>query len=316
MSPLPFLRVAVGVIRNSNGEVLIARRSATQHQGDLWEFPGGKIKPGESTRTALARELAEELGIVVRHSTPLIRIPYAYEDRQVLLEVETVTDYQGKPQGLEGQPLAWRAPAQMAADEFPAANRAIITALKLPSAYVISSDCDDPARWLGQLDRVLASGAGLIQFRVRGAQAMREQLARETLRRCHAVSARLLINADDGLAEQIGADGVHLTAAQLTSAAVPPRQAGGWLAASCHDPEELRQAAALGVDFAVLSPVALTPSHPNATPLGWARFAEWVADAPMPVFALGGMQPDDAAIARAKGGQGVAGISGFWPPAV
>lgn len=316
MSSLPFLRVAVGVIRNAQGQVLIAKRAAKQHQGGLWEFPGGKIESGESTAAALARELAEELGIAVHSSAPLIRIPYRYPDRQVVLEVEEITDWQGEPRGLEGQPIVWRAPAKMVVDEFPAANRAIITALQLPCEYVISPDCDDPARWLRQLDEVLVRGASLIQFRVRGAQAMRERLAREALRRCHAVSARLLINADERLAEQIGADGVHLTAAQLASKTGLSRSAGGWLAASCHHPEELQQAAAIGADFAVLSPVAPTASHPQATPLGWTRFAQWVAEAPMPVFALGGMQPDDAAIACAMGGQGVAGISGFWPQAV
>lgn len=311
-----FLRVAVGVVRNRQGEVLIAKRSAAQHQGGLWEFPGGKIEPGESTHAALARELAEELGIVVRHSTPVIRIPYAYADRQVVLEVEAVTAYQGEPQGLEGQPLAWCAPEQMSVDDFPAANRAIIAALKLPSEYVISPDCDQPKEWLSGLDAVLASGARLIQFRVQGPSHTREPLAREALRRCHAASARLLVNTDGALAEQIGADGLHLNAAQLASETVPPGAAGRWLAASCHNPKELRQAAALGVDFAVLSPVAPTASHPQATALGWARFAQWVAEAPMPVFALGGMQPGDAVRARAEGGQGVAGISGFWPQAV
>ncbi len=313
MSVLPLLRVAVGVIRNRQGEVLIARRAASQHQGGLWEFPGGKIEPGESTAAALVRELAEELGITVHSSTPLIRIPYQYPDRQVVLEVEEITNWQGEPAGLEGQPLAWCWPGQMATEDFPAANRAIITALKLPSEYVISPDCEDPTRWLAELDTVLAHGARLIQFRVRGEPSMREPLAEEALRRCQATSAQMLVNADAELAQRIGADGVHLTAAQLTTASVPARSSAGWLAASCHDPAELRRAVALGVDFAVLSPVAVTASHPQATPLGWAVFGQWVAEAPIPVFALGGMQPADTVKARAAGGQGVAGISGFWP---
>jgi len=314
MADWPFLRVAVGVIRNAAGDVLIAKRSSTQHQGGLWEFPGGKIESGESTGAALKRELAEELGIFVGNSRPLIRIPYVYPDRRVCLEVEEVIDYQGEPQGLEDQPLAWCSPERMRAVDFPAANQPIITALQLPLTYVISPDCEDPGRWLQELEACLAAGARLVQMRVTGPMQQREALGREAIQRCHSASARLMINHDFALAERIGADGVHLTAAQLHTGAQAGRPPSGWLSASCHDPQELRLAATLGVDFAVLSPVAATRSHPQAVPLGWETFADWVAEAPMPVYALGGMRPDDIESARAHGGQGVAGISGFWPP--
>jgi 8-oxo-dGTP diphosphatase len=81
--------------------------------------------------------------------------------------------------------------------------------------------------------------------------------------------------------------------------------------ASCHDARELDHAARLGADFATLSPVQRTASHPDVQPLGWDRFARWVADARLPVYALGGVGPPDLARARAAGAQGVAGIRGF-----
>jgi 8-oxo-dGTP diphosphatase len=89
-------------------------------------------------------------------------------------------------------------------------------------------------------------------------------------------------------------------------------KAGKWLAASCHDPQELAQAARIGVDFAVLSPVAATPGHHRAAPLGWQRFAELVEQVNLPVFALGGMRPEHLAIAWQHGGQGIAAVRALW----
>ena len=309
------LRVAVGVVHDRHGRVLVARRAAHSHQGGCWEFPGGKVEVGESVSMALRRELAEELGIRVRHCQPLMRIAHDYADRRVILEVRRVERWSGTARGREGQPIEWRRPDALVAADFPAANRGIINALRLPAHYVISADCQSPTAWLAALDGVLARGERLIQFRVRGTAQRRRQLAGQALMRCRAAAARLLINADIDLAVSLGADGVHLTSRELGRLSERPLAPGQWVAASCHDPRELQRAAELGVDFVVLSPVAPTPSHPGARPIGWARFGEWAAASALPVFALGGMRPADTARAREQGGQGVAGISGFWTAA-
>lgn len=307
------LQVAVGVVRDAAGRILIAQRSVARHQGGYWEFPGGKIEPTESVGQALARELAEELDIQVTATRPLIRIPHDYPDRRVVLVVHEVLGYHGEPRGREGQPLRWVSAEALKVADFPAANRPIIAALQLPSHYVISPECTEPALWLAGLEQALARGERLIQFRVRGGEAeSRHDLAATALARCHAKGARLMINGDAALAQRIGADGIHLTAAQLQDPPVLDGGSGGWVAAACHSPAELEAAAAIGVDFAVLSPVAATPSHPEADPLGWATFARWTAEATVPVYALGGMQPGDVGRAQAAGGQGVAGIRGFW----
>ena len=124
------LHVAVGVITDDRGRVLISRRAEDSHQGGLWEFPGGKVEPGESLADALARELREELDIEVRRSEPLIEIRHDYSDKAVLLDVHVVRDFGGNPSGLENQPLAWVSSENLHDYQFPAANKPIISAVQ------------------------------------------------------------------------------------------------------------------------------------------------------------------------------------------
>ena len=123
------IHVAVGIVTNPAGAVLIARRPDRAHQGGLWEFPGGKVEEGEPVEAALIRELHEELGIVVQAAEPWLWIRHAYPDKTVLLDVWRVTAYRGEPHGREGQPLAWTTAATMADFAFPAADEPIIAAL-------------------------------------------------------------------------------------------------------------------------------------------------------------------------------------------
>ena len=306
------LLVAVGVIRDEQGRVLISRRAAHRHQGDRWEFPGGKVEVGESVEAALARELAEELGLMVQRSWPLIDVTHDYGDRQVELQVRDVTHWSGLPVGREGQPLRWVSPEALDPAEFPAANQPIITATRLPSRYVISADCGEPSLWLATLDRALARGERLVQLRVRLGGTARRSLALDALARCRRAGASLLINGTPDEVREIGADGIHLTAAQLVECTSRPLSSAYWVAASCHNAVELQRAIACGVDFVVLGPVKPTASHPDTCLLGWPAFAEAAATVPIPVYALGGMTPGDNDVARASGGQGIAGISGLW----
>ena len=125
------VHVAVGVIFNSQGQILIARRHDDAHQGGLWEFPGGKVESDESVCDALARELHEELGINIQASSckPLIEIRHDYSDKVVLLDVWTVFEFDGEASGKEGQPLRWVDRSQLSGYDFPAANIAIIDAI-------------------------------------------------------------------------------------------------------------------------------------------------------------------------------------------
>ncbi len=103
----PRIAVAAGVLDDGGGRVLVAQRQAGSHAAGSWEFPGGKLLAGESPRDGLARELEEELGIIVQHADPLISYRHEYEQRIVDLHVWRVLRYRGYPKGREGQPLRW-----------------------------------------------------------------------------------------------------------------------------------------------------------------------------------------------------------------
>ncbi len=122
------VHVAVGVILNANGEILISKRHADSHQGGLWEFPGGKVETGESVEAALDRELHEELGIRVTSCRALLEVQHDYSDKQVFLDVWVIDGFRGEPDGREGQPLRWCAPGTLSGYAFPAANQPIVDA--------------------------------------------------------------------------------------------------------------------------------------------------------------------------------------------
>lgn len=123
------VHVAVAVICNSDGHILISKRPNHVHQGGLWEFPGGKLEAGETLESALKRELLEELGIAPNAYEPLVEIQHDYPDKSVLLDVWRVTDFSGEPYGREQQPVCWVAPEALVNYEFPEANLAIIRAI-------------------------------------------------------------------------------------------------------------------------------------------------------------------------------------------
>ena len=124
------IEVAVAVLFNQQRQVLTAWRQPHQHQGGLWEFPGGKRESQESMLDALKREIQEELGVEICQAQPFVRIDHDYGDKQVSLDVWLVSEFNGEPQGREGQDLRWQAIDELKEAEFPAANSDIIAALK------------------------------------------------------------------------------------------------------------------------------------------------------------------------------------------
>jgi len=309
----PLVHVAVGVIQNCAGQVLIALRSPGAHQGGLWEFPGGKCEPGEAVEVALARELAEELGITVLEQEPLCRIHHDYGDKQVLLDVWRVTAFSGIASGREGQPLRWVAPDALEASQFPVANRMIIRRLQLPLVLPITGEAASPEDFLAHFSRVLAAGATLVQLRApRLTNAEFQRVARHCLVLCREHGARLLLNADAGLLETVPAAGIHLTGARLAVLKGRPVDDDLLFGASCHSLEDLRRAEALGADYAFLSPVLATSSHPGQPGLGWDSFEACARAVGIPVYALGGLGLADLPEARRRGALGIAAISAFW----
>ncbi|MDQ3732216.1 MAG: Nudix family hydrolase [Pseudomonadota bacterium] len=305
------IKVVAAAVVNDAGEVLIARRPKHVHQGDKWEFPGGKIEPGESAVTALRRELLEELGIKAQVFEPLIQVRYRYPEKAVDLNVWKVTRYKGECRGCEGQPFAWVAPSKLPQFDFPAANRPILKALALPDRYLITpAPAGDDVAFLNRLERALQRGISLVQLRAPVHRYC--ELARRARDLCHEHGARMLINAGPEWVEGLAVDGVHLNGARLKVSPVRPLSRSYLIAASCHDQEEIARANAIGADFVVISAIQPTLSHPGARPLGWRAFRQLCDRADMPVYALGGMCVADVAQAKRCGAQGIAAIRALW----
>jgi 8-oxo-dGTP diphosphatase len=125
-----FVHVAVGIIRNDQEKVLISLRNKNQHQGGLWEFPGGKVEVGESLSAALSRELQEELDLEVLSSSPLLKVEHDYGDKRVLLDVCLVESFYGRAIGKEGQTICWVSLKELDDYEFPQANLEIVRFLQ------------------------------------------------------------------------------------------------------------------------------------------------------------------------------------------
>ncbi|MEN8169483.1 MAG: Nudix family hydrolase [Pseudomonadota bacterium] len=311
-----YLHVVVAVIDNGCGEVLITKRHEHLHQGGLWEFPGGKVDAGEVVYSALSRELHEELAIVVQQAHPLIRIPYHYPERKVLLDVWRVTAFCGEPIGAEGQPLMWVKKQDLRGYEFPSANSSIITAAQLPSRYLITPEPGLESEWpdfLRLLRRALDDGISLLQLRaISLSRDDYMKLAQQVLVYCQEHGARLLLNADITSLEECDAAGVHLNSRRLMAVQKRPVTEDKLLAASCHSLKELQHAECIGVDFALLSPVKATTSHPGTEAMGWHNFHCLSEQTELPLFALGGMSPEDLPDAWRYGAQGIAAIRSLF----
>ncbi|MHB1991333.1 Nudix family hydrolase [Metallibacterium scheffleri] len=307
------LEVVAGVLRNAQGQLLLAQRKPDGDLAGLWEFPGGKREADETAASALARELREELGVSVRECSPLIRVSWHYPHKAVRLDVYTVERWQGTVQAQEGQALHWLPLAELTRARMPAADWPAVRALRLPPRLLITPDSGDLRALADAAQRALSGPRCLLRLRLpQLSQAESRALAAQLLARAQARHGDVLLGGDIDGALRLGC-GLQLNARQLATLGARPLPEAQWCGASCHDAQDLARAALLDCDFAVLGPVLPTPSHPGAPALGWPRFAALCATAALPVYALGGLTPADHEHARALGAQGVAGIRGFWP---
>jgi len=315
-APKPVMHVMAAVMHDAEGRVLLAQRPAGKHLAGMWEFPGGKLEPGETPLAALTRELHEELGVTLQHAEPLIRVPCHHVERELLLDTWQTDQWDGVPQSLEGQALLWWLPAQVDPAMLAPADRAILQAVRLPHCYQITPAevrPDQRGIWFERIGHAIQHGAQLVQLHlplwprelVRGLAAALLPLARR-----HGV--QLLLNGDIDGALTLGI-GVQLKSAQLAALSERPLPLPQLVGASCHEAVHLAHAADIAADFATLSSVVGTRSHPQTPALGWPRFHALAEAAALPVYALGGMAPAHVTQARQCSGQGVAGIREFWP---
>jgi 8-oxo-dGTP diphosphatase len=128
---MPLLLVVAAALIDSSERVLIAQRPEGKQLAGLWEFPGGKLQDGERPEEALARELAEELGVVVEPAdlAPLTFASHAYEEFHLLMPLYLCRRWRGEPQSREGQALAWTRASELAAYAMPPADLPLIAPL-------------------------------------------------------------------------------------------------------------------------------------------------------------------------------------------
>lgn len=304
--------VAAAVITRPDGAFLLGQRAPGTFYPGYWEFPGGKLEPGESPRQALTRELHEELGLRVQTAWPWIVREHQYEHAHVRLHFFRVPHWSGEIIDHIHSALSWQRIGSLSVAPMLPANGPVLAALALPDEYGITHAWEIGAEaQLALLDAALARGLKLIQVREATlADTARRRFAAEVVARAHRHGARVLINHDAQLARELGADGVHLPAAAL--AQLDARPDLPLVGASCHTRAELERAAALEIDFAVLGPVTPTPTHAGQPSLGWTAFRELVTLLPLPVFALGGLARSDLESACTAGAHGYAAIRGAW----
>lgn len=306
------VHVAAAVITRPDGSVLLGQRAPDTFYPGYWEFPGGKVEPGETPRDALIRELDEELGMRVDTAYPWITREHVYEHAHVSLHFFEVTAWRGEIHDRVHSALSWQQAGAMDVGPMLPANGPILKALRLPRVCGIThaGEIGIDAQ-LARLEAALAGGLRLVQIREPALpDADCERFARAVVERCHAAGALAVVNGDAALARRIGADGLHLPARSLMAA--DGRPDFEWVGASCHSRAELEQAAALELDYALLGAVRPTQSHPERATLGWPAFGELIVRLPLPVFALGGLSAGDLETAKAAGAHGVAGIRGIW----
>lgn len=317
MSLNNIVHVAVAVIKNQQGQIFIAKRPKKSHQGDLWEFPGGKVENNETVLEALKRELLEEIDITLIQASPLIRIHHDYDDKSVLLDVWCIDEYTGEAFGKEGQKTRWIKQEEFSLYDFPAANFPIIKAVQLPNKYLITGDFENKEEFLTKLRLAIQNGIKLIQFRAHHLDDDEYiAYANKAYTVCKKMNARLLLNTSVANYKKHQAHnfshGLHLNSKELNLFSLNAIRSDLLLSASVHNNEELQLAQKYNLDFVVLSTVNKTLSHPNALPLGWDNFNQLTEKAKLPIYALGGMIESDLKIAKEKGAQGIAAIGAFW----
>ena len=306
------VEVAAGVLIRRDGRFLLASRPAGKPYASYWEFPGGKVEAGEPVARTLARELHEELGIDIGTAYPWVVRVFDYPHALVRLHFFRVFEWSGEIDAREHQSFGFFSTSDLPDGRLLPATVPLLRWLALPPHYAISAVARlGRDTFLRRLESALARGLKLLQFREPELDSHAAAAIFDDVRaRVHAGGATLLVNSRHHRALWDKADGVHLTAADL--AAAEERPEFEWVGASIHSAAEIERAAALQLDFVAAGTVNRTDTHPDQPPLGWTAFAALIANASLPVFALGGLRPTDLTIAMRHGAHGVAVLSAMW----
>ena len=304
--------VAVGILIRPDGRLLLASRPEGKPYAGYWEFPGGKLEPGETVAHALKRELHEELGVDVGSVHPWVVRVFDYPHALVRLHFCRVFEWSGELHARERQRFGFFALDSLPAPLLPA-TVPVLRGLELPPVYGISAagilGIDAFLRRLGDS---LARGLRLVQLREPdlssrgGRSALRSNARADALRRSAAAREQPSSASAVGGSRWSPSD---IGMRWRPSASGRPNDGSG---ASVHDEKELARAGELGLDFAVLGPVQVTASHPGQSPLGWTEFERIAAGTSLPVYAIGGLDGEALPLAMACGAHGVALLSAAW----
>jgi 8-oxo-dGTP diphosphatase len=306
------IEVAAGVVRNSQGQILVGQRIVDDMYLGKWEFPGGKIEIGETVEEALRRELYEELGIEVGETEPLISLKHDYPDRKVQLNVLEVLSYRGRAHGREGQAIRWVDVSMLDKLDFLAANGPIMNAVRLPGIIyrtdisVLGSD--GSIREAEGLAGRPEPSAMLVNPGTPGA-VYSPTVVRETLVGISNVLAgspvSLYVVGDPKLVHDIDISGFHFDHDFPAATRTLNHPGNPLIGATCSSLEDIVLATDAGSDYVFLDPTQICDSRPDRGELDWEAFSKIVEAAGVPVYAVGGLKLDDRAVARRMGGQGV-----------
>lgn len=302
------VKAVVGAIYNNQSQLLISKRQAHQFMPGFWELPGGKINEHESKKAAIARELKEELGIVVKKASLYKQMSHVYADRVVQLWIYNIDEYLNEANGLEGQQINWVDISDLYNHELLPTMKAFIDSITLPKKYWITPSSNHTSTaWIEKFEQKLNTDISLIQLRSKN--VLDELFVTELHNKCRQNGIKLMLNTPHKSFNEAHCDGWHITTQEMMGLSTRPCADDKLLGASTHNLDEALKAQELGADFVVISPVQATQTHPDSQPIGWERATEVVEKLNIPVYLLGGMGLKDLDKAIKLGAQGIAGVS-------
>lgn len=304
------VKVVAGLIRRRDGKILICLRPDHLDQGGLWEFPGGKREKGEGRFDALRRELQEELGIDIKFALPLLRLIHKYPTKTVDLDIWEISQWHGSATGREGQQIEWVTSSDLNRYEFPAANKAIISAARLPRVISMMPDVANiGTTFLSQLEGWLIAGIRCFIF-------VNQHLMSNVDKRILIQIGRLLGKFDAKIINdqrlEIAASDSDSDARSLRKNLTCHLDCDNFLGHFCRTSADLDQAAHMGAELVLIGPVGSANSGIGNTAIGWSEAKQMVAKTVIPAFAFGGLQSQDVSRAITAGCQGIVLPASVW----
>ncbi len=317
-APRKVTEVAVGVLLRADDAVLLADRPAGKPYAGYWEFPGGKIEPGESIEHALQRELHEELGIDIAGSTPWVTFEFDYPHAYVRLHFRRIYNWLGTPRGREGQRLAFfRLHDPSPQPLLPAAVPALRW-LSLPALIAeLTLEGTSADRHLAQLERAFAQGVRMVSLQASAGleSDLLQAMARQVQIRADAVGAHVAVSG--ALVAKMGQAGARASGTSLLLddselSVLDARPSTGWAGIRASSRSSVDRAARLGFDYAVVGPVLPEPTISSQEAIGWHGFNVSAHQAPLPIYATGGLDLGDLERAQFAGAHGLALPLSAW----